>query len=525
MLKGRIERLRKIVFRDQKRFLLFGLLLLAVLLRLPFLEQPFDNDSASNAYHARLIVRGEPLYGAHHPAHHLPALYYVYALSFWLLGDGVWAIKLVLIPWTMAGLYLLYKLGALIMDWQVGLLAAFFFALLTAHLDLFGSSGQIELFANLPRIGALLLLMYLISEKNRPAWQFVFVGLLSAIAFLFKAIYLSPLALAGFALLVTLWSDKTNAEMWKITLVRGLWVGAGFVLGLLLVVLYFGLLGLLPRLLMVFYLGSTYVQVINSIALVGDQTWLLFFLFPLAGLAINNVALLGFSLAGCLLIMINKTWRKSPALYVVVWYILSFVEAGANRRFFNHYYLLIVPPLSLLSAWFLFKIYRDLKKLLVKKGSRVAALTLFGSLAIILFLSAQQNFNYYYHYLQYKLGQETYQDFLVEGWPEEGSQLVQLQELADYISQHTNPTDYIYYWSFQIQPYYLADRRAPVEAIWPEYVEAYGSYRRIFGANTKYVILDKAINIPTPDWIYEELAKSYRLEKKMGDQEIYRRVE
>jgi hypothetical protein len=40
-------------------------------LRLPSLELPSDNDSGSFAYRARLIARGEPLYGTHHTAHQL----------------------------------------------------------------------------------------------------------------------------------------------------------------------------------------------------------------------------------------------------------------------------------------------------------------------------------------------------------------------------------------------------------------------------------------------------------------------
>ncbi|MCZ7666108.1 MAG: hypothetical protein M5U34_02115 [Chloroflexi bacterium] len=35
----------------------------------------FENDSGDHAYHARLILRGEPLYGDHHPDHHMPGVF------------------------------------------------------------------------------------------------------------------------------------------------------------------------------------------------------------------------------------------------------------------------------------------------------------------------------------------------------------------------------------------------------------------------------------------------------------------
>ena len=95
------KRIAKKIFQNREWIILLALSLLVTLLRLPSLEQPFDNDSGANAYHARLIVGGEPLYGTHHPAHHMPAVYYVYALVFLLLGDSTWAVKLFLIPWTI----------------------------------------------------------------------------------------------------------------------------------------------------------------------------------------------------------------------------------------------------------------------------------------------------------------------------------------------------------------------------------------------------------------------------------------
>ena len=200
------------------------------------------------------------------------------------------------------------------------------------------------------------------------------------------------------------------------------------------------------------------------------------------------------------------------------------LKAGANRRFFTHYYLLIVPPLTLLAAWFLLKIYRDIKALRFRSGRAWAALIFGTLLALILTVSIYQNFAYYYHYFQYRLGRQPYQDFLLAGWPEEGSYLVRVQNLADYISQRTTPADHIYYWSYHVQLYYLADRQTPIESPWPEYIEAFAaSPQRIFGPDTKYIILDTAINIPTPDWIYDELAEDYVLETEFDQQAIYRR--
>ena len=502
-----------------------ALSLLVLLLRLPSLEQPFDNDSGAIAYHGRLITRGEPLYGTHHPAHHLPATYYAYALAFLLFGDSVWAVKLMVILWTIVAVYLLYRLGVLVGGRTTGVLAAVFYSILTSHIYLAGTTAEIELFANLPRVAAILVLLCL-NAQSAAAWKYVFVGLLGAAAFLFKAVYLSPLAMAGFVLLVESWKTRTKAGVWRFAVMRGLWVGAGFAAGVLPVIAYFGLLDLLPRFLLVFTVGREYVGFRTTA--IGPQY---VFLYPLAGLAVNNAVLLMLSLAGLLVVARNKVWgsrsrrggRSSVAFYVVLWYILSFVEAGITRVHFPHYYLLIVPSLALLAAWFLLKMYWDARNQGQMVG-RFAGAILLASLAGVLFISIRLNSGYYYRYAQYKLGLDTYQDFVRDGLPGHGEGLLRVQKIADYAREHTSPGDYIYYWSGDTQIYYLADRRCPIDIIWPLYADATGSYKRIFSPRTKYVILGESNNIPRPEWLYAELDGKYALEVTIEDQEVYRRM-
>jgi 4-amino-4-deoxy-L-arabinose transferase-like glycosyltransferase len=493
-------------------------------LRLPSLDQPLDNNGAANAYHARLILQREPLYSSHHPAHHMPAIYYLYALSFVLFGDEAASPKLLLIPWTAVTAYLLYLLGRVVMTRSAGFLAALFYILLTSHIWLYGTSAQRELFAPLPQIGAVLSLVYLIQQKSA-AWKFIYVGLAGGAYFHFKATYISPLLLGGFVVLHLAWMERHHLQSWRKTIESGLWMGIGFALALLPIWLYFGWLGLLPRFLMVFTLGQDYIGLINVIPGLETQTWLLYILFPILGLGYNNLALLSFSLAAFLLILLKKDWRQSSLIYIAVWYVLVFVEAGLNRRYFAHYYLLIVPALTLLAAYFLVTIYRQGQiqpRLVARRVSSLLVLTL---LLITFALSIQQNFNYYRHYLLYKTSAATLDDFLLDGWPEMGPKLVQLQQLADYIAQNTTPTDRIYYWSFNVQLYYLADRRAAVDFIWPEYAELIDAPEQIFAPTTKYVVIDTNINGGVPEWIWQGLAENYRLEKVLEDQEIYRRRE
>lgn len=515
--------------QHQEWAILVALSLLVALLRLPSLEQPFDNDSGAIAYHARLIIRGEPLYSTHHPAHHMPAAYYTYALAFLLFGDSVWAVKFLLVLWTIVTVCLLYHMATLLLDRPTGLLAALFYTILSSHIWLFGSTAEIELFANLPRLAASLLAIHL-ATRNTAAWKFALVGLLSAAAFYFKAVYLSPLAIASFVFLVELWRARKTAEAWRTAIMRSLWTGVGFALGLSLVTIYFAALGLLPRFLLVFVLGQTYVT-FNDLAPLAYKYWPL---FPFIGLMRNNAVLLICSLGGIATATLGELQKRklardgkvSPAFYVSVWYVLSLVESNVNRSLFLHYYLLILPPLVLLAAWFLVKLYDHLREH-PQISQRVVAISIPTALVIAaLIASVIQNLDYYRLYARYKLRIGSYDDFLLHGWAAIGPELVQVQKLAAYIQDHTLSSDRVYYWSTSAQLYYLADRRCPIDMIWPRYIEATGSHQRIFAPQTKYIIVGDSYVVPRPDWLYPELAENgYELETIIEDQEIYRRTD
>ena len=500
-----------------------ALAVLVVLLRWPSLEQPFDNDSGAIAYHARRIVRGEPLYGTHHPNHHLPAVYYAYALAFVLFGDSVWAVKFLLIPWMILTVYLVYRLGRLLVDRQTGLVAAVLFAVFASDIWLFGSSAEIEVFANLPRTAAVLVMMSLVKRRARP-WLFLFVGVLSGVAFLFKAVYLSPLAMAGFVLLGQGWFSGSSSSRWHRVLLCGLWVALGFALPVLLVVGYYGSVGLLSRFLLLFTLGQGYVDM-QSISV----SPLYVFVYPLITLAARNpvIVVLAFSsmimaLREQVASLHTRRRRILTGTYVTLWCVLSFVEAGISRAAYLHYYQLLIPPFALLAARFVVQVYSHIRPVRRQAATAFLVLALVSAVGV----SVALNSYHYSSYVRYRLGFEPYDSFVRDGWnPHLGEEFTFTQELADYVRAHTAPTDHIYAWSAGIQIYYLADRLCPVDIIWPLYAEATGSYERIFGEQTKYVILGESDLVPRADWLYTELAKQYVLETTIRGQEVYRRLD
>lgn len=504
---------------------LFAIFLLAIFLRLPALEMLIDNDGGARAYHARLILAGEPLYGTHHTGHHLPAIYYTYATAMTLFGDSAWAIQFFLLLWTIPTVYFLFRLAfELTDDWGTAVLAALFYAILSAHLQLWGQTAETELFANLFRITAVWLLVILL-KRNKPAWHFAGVGLLAAAAFLYKAVYLSPVAVCAVGLLLSWWQRRKQLGSGRLFWQRAAWAAGGFFAGIAAVAAYFAVLGLLPRLWQVFTLVGAYSDRssgLNEDLVSGAMRILLYPLLPLWGVAVNNAMLLLFSLAGFLLLLVKRPWRKGLLTLLPIWYLLSFVEAGLKLELFAHYYLLIVPALSLLAAWFLRKLHADL----VSGGRRWLGTAVFTTLLVTAILaSVVENREYFVHYFRYQQGQQTAVQFVALGWPGFGERLARADELSDYVKQNSETDDFIYYWSQDVQLYYLADRQSPVDIIWPYDLEAAQNLEALFAPQSRLIIIDQRREPAPPDWFMEDLERAYELIDQFDDQLIYQRIE
>jgi len=505
-----------------------ALLLLVVFLRLPFVGQPFENDSGAIAYNARLISRGEPLYSTHHPTHHMPGVYYTYAAAFTLFGDQVQSVKALLILWSAITVYLIYRLGAIAAHRWVGLAAAVMAAVLYTHPLISGTTSKRDNFIGLPQTAAILLLFTFIKKRSKP-WLFLWVGLFIGIAFMFKVNYIfSPLAITGLALLVEFWSNRE----WRTLLLRGAWVAIGFAVVLLPVVLYLAAQGLVSRWLLAFELGFGYTQVGGRTDLASP---IYLVLYPFALLIRANPVLVISALAGLvILIWALLRWKRREPVdnlifmgYIGLWFLLCFVETGFSRTYLHNYYLIFVPSLTLLAAWFWYRLVQDNWQRASQPARRAIVVLLGIILLAILVLGLRDNRAYYSHfYLRYLSGQESYDDVLLAGMPEGvGASMGALSEIAAYIDAHTEPDDTIYYWSNLMQLYYMANRRSAKDIIWPLYIDATGPPEEVFTAT--YFVLGQDMPLgftEQPAWLSEGLEDHYQLETTLYGQALYRRL-
>jgi hypothetical protein len=504
---------------ERKWVLALLLFLLVLAVRLPGVEQPFDNDSSASAYHARLINEGEPLYGTHHPGHHMPGAYYAFALCFRWLGDSPETIKGVLIVWTFAAVWLIYLLGSLLFDRSTAIAAAIFTALMTSHVRLLGLTGEIELWANLPRIAGVLIAVRLILGRG-PGWHWGLVGLLGAWSLAFKAVYVSPLAVGGIGALIEYLRRREQPGALALMLRRWAWIVGGLALGVAPILAYFAAHGVLDRFLMTFTMGQKYVEFRTE-----GQSFLDMFTIPIVGLRKTNAVVLLLGL-GAFFAMLTGRLRAlhaaRPTYPLAIWLFVAVLEAGITRTGFSHYYLLVVPPLALCAAPVALAGYRKLRAWLAPRRALVRVPVLVLAVAAALLTGYDHNLDLYKYWLRYKAGIVDFDTYLTEGWFL-GDDLVRIQKVSDYVKERTGPEDRLYYWSGDVQLYYLTGRRCAADFIWPIDAEPTGAQPKILAPTTKYILIGQNKYIDVPPWLSEALARDFTLEAVIDEQEIYRR--
>jgi len=489
--------------------------LLVIIFKLPFFDLLLDTDSSVNAFFARQILGGEVLYDKFHPAHHLPGIYYTFALAFKLFGDNPTAPKLLLLAFTLASAWLIFLMGRSFFDDFTGILSACFYILGSSQVHLSGTTVEMEHFANLPLIATIFMSLILI-RKNAHPFQFVWIGVLGAICILYKVILLGSLATAGISIFIELWLERKNSGSGKVFGMRLGAITVGIFLPIAFIGYYFFVMGLWDRLVLVFTLGFNYFK---DTALMGILILPKPFGYPLFMLAMNNIALLTFGLLGTYRLIRRavplRTLANLTDFTLALWLVISFALAGLRGGGFPHYVLVVIPPLALASGVEISSAYKRWKITHSSKQAFIGAGIMTALIVVNFFWS---NYELYRQYIPNKSGQVFYEKTTYQF-----SKSLQ-QPIIDYIKAHTTPDDLIYVWSNnKLQLYYYANRLPPIDIVWPSYVSATGPPERIFNPRTKYIIVDDIETISRPQWLLNGLEKNYQLETSINKMEIYRR--
>jgi len=370
-----------------------------------------------------------------------PLIYYFYASFFWLGGEGSMVlIHLAHLVVVALVCWVLFQIGTILANRQVGWWAALFYAIFSAagvHWDFLATNA--EPLMVLPLSLAVLFLFR--SDLKFSFWKDFLGGIFLGIAFLIK--YTSginlPLTLLYLGILCPLLLAK-DSTLFKTQKERGmghfvsrsvLYV-VGFSVPILLLLFYFGTKGILAE----FYFWS-WAYNFSYIAQGGNfLSWDYYILKILVQVFI--LAMGGFLIWVLGLKQAYKTIRswglvftkKNSSgslhfLFCILWFLLSFIPISLGGRLVFHYFIQLIPPLCLLAAL-------PASQIWTQKKYR-PAMVIFNLLPFLIFMPESTSLLW--------------------------SKKKNYEMLGEYIQKHSTSQDKIFIWGFFPSGYFFSKRR------------------------------------------------------------------
>lgn len=367
LMSNVLDKIFPAALRDRvlNRAWVFALLaiLLAVGVRARLADMPLERDEGEYAYAGQLILQGVPPYKDAFNMK-LPGTYLAYAASMALFGQTPTGIHLGLALVNAATIWLMFLLGKKLLDNAAGAIAAVTYALMSLSPDVLGLAGHATHYVVLPAVGGILLLLRAIETR---ALKFHFIaGVLFGLAFLMKqhgvffgifgGIYIIwSRSLARFAGTggKTKWrhasgsirKDSTSAMDWLGLIKELTFYSAGCLLPYLLTCLWLWLAGVFPQFWFwtVTY-GSKYATGLPLVkaadmtshtlrTMVGPN--LIFWLLPWVGM---------------LMMWWDERLDANRRFLLGAFFLFSVAAISVGFYFREHYFILLLPALSLLIA-------------------------------------------------------------------------------------------------------------------------------------------------------------------------------
>jgi hypothetical protein len=325
------------VLSERACLILLGVVILFFsLIRFRLRDIPLERDEGEYAYAGQLLLQGIPPYKLAYNMK-LPGTYAAYALVMAIFGQSPAGIHFGLILISAASVILIYLLAKRLFDPVAGLAAASSFALLSCSESVLGLAAHATHFVVPAALGGILLLLKAMdSTKSR---LYFLSGLLLGVAFVLKQPGLFFGLFGGLYLIVSEWRGDKN---WRHLMPRLAIYGAGGILPFALTCLALYFWGSFDRMwFWTFSYGQQYATVLSlseglSIFLTSAQS-VIEPCVPVWILAGVGVAAIGWSARG-----------RKYSVFLIGFLIFSFLAVCPGLYFRPHYFILLLPAVSLL---------------------------------------------------------------------------------------------------------------------------------------------------------------------------------
>ncbi len=320
----------------QFRLAVLGLILLAVVTRLPALLHPqaIDDEETYSVVANVIVDGGRPYVDA--IERKPPLLFWTYAAVFEAAGKFNWkALHFVALAWTLGTMAGLYVIGRNLFDRESGLIAALLYSIFQPWAEFRNLAFNGELLMNLPIVWAWAVGLRPSSSRWRP--ELFFAGMLLCCGFLLK----QPAAIAAVPLGIYLLLPSYRRS-------RELTAMQSFTQAALLTAGFFGTLGAVALVLRgQGILREAYFWTITDHS-IPHVFWTKAVLHTLAFVGACLPLVIGAGMA-C---RDKSLWagQRAGLTALIGLVVASAIGTAAGGRFYNHYYIQMIPALALLAA-------------------------------------------------------------------------------------------------------------------------------------------------------------------------------
>jgi hypothetical protein len=454
--------------------IVFGLV---IVIRIRLLGIPLERDEGEYAYAGQLMLQGIPPYKLAYNMK-FPGTYAAYALIMALFGQTIVGIHLGLLLINAATILLIFLLGRRLINSIAGLAAAMAYAVLSVSLSVVGFAAHAEHFVMLPALGGMLLLL-----KQSDDWNLkrLFVsGLLFGTSLLMKQ---PAVFFVLFGALYLLFNDLRRKGGWKRIVLRNLTFDLGAIVPFGIACLFLWHAGVFDKF---WFWTISYAAQYGSLIPVSAAPKI----FARTFMPVMHSGWLLWILAG-LGLLTGKARTRSATLFLLGLLVSSFLAFSAGFYFRQHYYIFILPAVSLFSG-----IAVSISCDLAERRGGLVRLTLFVLFCVALSQPVLAATKFYFEVSPVEASRIVYRE---NPFPES-------VRIAEYLREHTDVGDTIAVLGSEPQIYFYSKRHSATGYIYTYELMEPQSYarqmqeemiRQIESARPKYVIL---VGVPT-SWL------------------------
>lgn len=321
------------------QFFLLVFLIIICAIRVHLLPVPLERDEGEYAYSGQLILQGIPPFAQAYNMK-MPGIYVAYAAILGIFGQTSAAIHFGLLIINLLCALALYLIGKRLYNPVVGSTSAVAFAAMSLSSSVLGLSANAEHFVLFFALLGLLILLRAMDKGNN--WLLLLSGIMLGTCFLMKQ---HGAAFVGSGLLYLFWHELQNRTVaWKRLAARFGLIGAGITLPFALMCLWLWHAGVFKQF---WFWTFTYAHAyVSQVPL-----WIGLHIFNTAFSCIFSSSplfwLLG--LAGVISLLFDKT-SSARSFFVITFLIFSFASICPGFYFREHYFILLLPAVSLLSG-------------------------------------------------------------------------------------------------------------------------------------------------------------------------------